>query len=113
MTTRFDPATRAAIRRGLMRRGQALATKLAELMAGADGDRLVRALGLDAKPGARPEEIVRAALEQVEAQRRLLDADDDRFGRCDACGVDLGAPALLEVPWADRCQAHPPGAARP
>lgn len=113
MITRFDPTTRATLRKGLMRRGQELATKLAALLAGADGDQLVRALGLDAKPGARPEEILRAALEQVEGRRRWLDADDDRFGRCDECGVDLGAASLLEMPWADRCRAHPPGAARP
>ncbi|MBK7192228.1 MAG: hypothetical protein IPH80_07100 [Myxococcales bacterium] len=113
MTNRFDPPTSVTLRRGLMRRGQDLATKLAELMAGTDGDRLLRALGLDAKPGARPEEILRAALEQVEQRRRWLDADDDRYGRCDVCGVDLGAASLLEMPWADRCQAHPPGAARP
>lgn len=113
MTIRFDPPTRVTLRRGLMRRGQDLATKLAELMAGADGDRLLRALGLDAKPGARPAELVRAALEQVEQRRRWLDAEDDRYGRCDECGVDLGAASLLEMPWADRCRAHPPGAARP
>jgi hypothetical protein len=113
MTERFDPATRATLRRGLMRRGQELATRLSELLAGADGERLVRALGIIARPGARPEEILRAALEQVEARRRWLDAGDDRFGRCDECGADLGPAALAEMPWADRCRAHPPGAARP
>ena len=83
MTARFTPEQRAALRRGLMKRGQSLATRLAELLAGADGDGLVRALGLDAKPGARPEEILRLALEQIEERRRWLDADDDRYGRCD------------------------------
>lgn len=113
MTGRFPDDVRARLRRGLMRRGQDLATRLAELLAGADGDRLVRALGLDARPGARPEEILRLALDQVEERRRWLDAGDDRYGRCSECGLDLGAAALTELPWADRCQAHPPGAARP
>lgn len=112
MTQRFDDATRATLRRGLMQRGQNLATRLAAVLAGADGEGVVRALGLDAKPGARPEEILRAALEQIEERRRWLDAGDDRFGRCEVCNVDLGTPSLVEMPWADRCQAHPPGAAR-
>jgi RNA polymerase-binding transcription factor DksA len=46
------------------------------------------------------------ALDQVEARRKLIDADDDKFGRCDVCGEDLGLPALGELPWADRCAAH-------
>jgi RNA polymerase-binding transcription factor DksA len=58
------------------------------------------------KPGARPEEVLRQALDQVEARRKLIDADDDRYGRCDICGEDLGEAAMLEVPWADRCPAH-------
>lgn len=113
MDERFTAAERAALRSGLMRRGRDLATRLAEVMAGKDGDAIVRALALDAKPGARPAEILRAALEQIEERRRWLDAGDDRYGRCDACGIDLGAVALGQMPWADRCQAHPPGAYRP
>ncbi|MEZ4398846.1 MAG: hypothetical protein R3B06_02415 [Kofleriaceae bacterium] len=105
--SRFEPEVHARLRRGLLDRGQALATKLAALLAGADADRLIRALGLDARPGARPEEVLRAALDQVEARRRLLDSDDDRFGRCDVCGVALAPAALAEMPWADRCAAHP------
>ena len=46
------------------------------------------------------------ALDQVEAQRKLIDADDDRYGRCDVCGFDLGFAAVGEVPWADRCHKH-------
>jgi hypothetical protein len=113
MTDRFDPATRVTLRRGLMRRGQELASKLSALLAGADGERLLRALGLDAKPGARPEEILRAALEQVEQRRLELDAHDEPLGRSEVCGVEHGAASQHERPWADRCQAHPPGAARP
>jgi RNA polymerase-binding transcription factor DksA len=52
----------------------------------------------------RPEERLRAYLDHVERCRELLDADDDRYGRCYTCGVDLGVPALDEMPWADRCQ---------
>jgi RNA polymerase-binding transcription factor DksA len=66
---------------------------------------------LAARPGLRPEEAVRQALDQVEGRRRLLDAGDDRYGRCEVCDVDLGALALGEMPWADRCAAHvAPGA---
>src|SRR5215831_427807 len=101
---RFDPATLARLRRDLMRRGATLATLLAEVLAGKQPPQLAALLAL--KPGIRPEEALRLALDQVERRRRLLDSDDDRFGRCDACGIDLGGVALAEMPWADRCIAH-------
>jgi RNA polymerase-binding transcription factor DksA len=103
---RFDAETRARWRRHLMQRGLTLATILAELLAGKDKRAALDALGAPDRPGMRPEERARAALDQVEARRVLLDAGDDRFGRCDVCGADLGAAALGELPWADRCAAH-------
>jgi hypothetical protein len=87
-----------------MLRGQTLATLLSEVMAGGQPPGLEAILA--GKVGARPEEIVRRALDQVEARRRLIDDGDDRFGRCDLCGADLGVVALAEMPWADRCAAH-------
>ena len=101
---RFPPDAVARFRQGMMRRGQTLATVLADVLAGKQPPAL-EAL-LEAKPGKRPEEVARLALDQVEARRQLLDAGDDRFGRCDVCGVDLGAAALGEMPWADRCAPH-------
>ncbi len=106
LAARIPPADLATLRRGLLARGQAIATKLAALLASDDPMSIVRALGLDAKPGARPEEILRAALDQVDGLRKQIDADDDHYGRCGVCGVDLGVPSLREVPWADRCHAH-------
>jgi hypothetical protein len=101
---RFDPSTRSTLRRDLMRRGMTLATLLTQVLAGKQPHRLAELLAQ--KPGKRPEEILRLALDQVEIRRRLLDAGDDGYGRCDTCGVDLGVPALAEMPWADRCAAH-------
>ena len=101
---RFDPDTLARFRRDIMHRGATLATLLAEVLAGKRPPALAALLA--AKPGKRPEEVLRLALDQLEARRTLLDAGDDRFGRCDVCGVDLGAAALGELPWADRCAAH-------
>ena len=101
---RFDPDTLAPFRRNLMRRGATLATLLGQVLAGKRPPELAALLA--AKPGKRPEEVLRLALDQIEARRKLLDAGDDRFGRCDVCGVDLGAAALGELPWADRCAAH-------
>ena len=103
---RFAPETLQRWRRDIMKRGQTLATILSELMGGKDKSAMVMALGLT-KPGMTDEEKVRAALEQVESRRRLLDADDDRFGRCVECGEDLGEARLGEMPWADRCAKHP------
>ena len=105
LAPRFDDATRARLRRRLLDRGQVLATVLSELLAGKDNTPMLLALGL-LRPGIRPEEAVRKALDQVESRRILLDARDDRYGRCDVCGADLGATALEEMAWADRCQAH-------
>jgi hypothetical protein len=101
-----DDALRARLRRGLLDRGLVLATLLAEVLAGKQIEAKLGALGVEGKPGMRPEEKLRLALDQIEARRRLLDAGDDRFGRCDACGADLGELALSEMPWADRCRAH-------
>lgn len=103
---RFDADTLARLRKPIMKRGHALATMLSEVLAGKDKLREMRAIGLDAKPGARPEELLRTALDLVEARRKLIDADDDRFGRCDICGVDLGLTELEQLPWADRCAKH-------
>ena len=110
-----DQVMRARLRRGLMDRGRVLATLLADVMAGrriAGLEARLGPLGVLGKPGMRPEEKLRLALDQVEGRRRMLDAGDDRFGRCDECGVELGELALQEMPWADRCRAHA-AAARP
>lgn len=104
MTLRFDPDERARLRRDLMKRGRNLAELLSQVLAGKRPPAL--AALLSQKPGKRPEEVLREALAQVEGRRKLLDADDDRYGRCDECGLDLGSPALGEMPWADRCVAH-------
>ncbi len=104
---RFDDETRARLRRRLLDRGQVLATLLAAVLAGKDKVRELAAIGLDAKPGLRPEEVLRAALDHVERLRKQVEAGDDAYGRCHACGTDLGgAVAMLEVPWADACPAH-------
>jgi RNA polymerase-binding transcription factor DksA len=101
---RIDAPTLARLRRQLMRRGATLATLLSEVLAGKQPPQIAALLAQ--KPGLRPEEALRLALDQIERRRRLIDDDDDRYGRCDACGVDLGAAALAEMPWADRCVAH-------
>ena len=85
-----------------MARGQMLANMLSELMAGKEPSLDL----VPGKPGMRPEERVRAALDAVEKRRKLIDADDDGYGRCDICHEDLGLPRLDEMPWADRCAAH-------
>ncbi len=109
MALRFDDSTRARLRAKIMRKGQAIATDLAEVLAGKDKEIKLSELPVfAAKPGMRPEERLRAYLDHVESCRKLLDADDDRFGRCAKCGTDLGLPALEEMPWAELCQACPP-----
>jgi hypothetical protein len=106
-----EDALRLRLRRRLLDRGRVLATLLAEVLAGKKIEAKLGPLGIEGKPGMRPEEKLRLALDQVESRRRLLDAGDDRFGRCDDCGVELGELALEEMPWADRCRAHAHGGA--
>jgi RNA polymerase-binding transcription factor DksA len=95
------------MRRALLDRGRVLATLLSDVLAGKANEARIAALVMGGKPGERPAEKLRRALDQVDGRRRLLDANDDRFGRCDICGDDLGEVALGEMPWADRCRAHP------
>ena len=102
---RFDPETTERLRRGLLHRGRDLAELLAEVLAGKDKRSALAAL-LASKPGIRPEEALRKALDDVERRREMLVAGDARYGRCDVCGADLGTIALGEMPWADRCAAH-------
>lgn len=101
---RFAPDDTARLRGGLMKRGRDSAELLAQVLAGKRPPALASLLA--GKPGMRPEELLRMTLDSVEARRKLLDADDDRFGRCDVCGADLGLAALDEMPWADWCAAH-------
>jgi RNA polymerase-binding transcription factor DksA len=101
---RFAPETVATMRHALRRRGQDLAELLAQVMAGKQPPQLAALLAV--QPGKRPDEVLRDALAQVDGRRALLDADDDRFGRCDVCGADLGEAAVRELPWVDRCAAH-------
>jgi RNA polymerase-binding transcription factor DksA len=96
---------RERLRRRLLERGTILATLLAEVLAGKDKASALQALDV-LRPGIRPEEALRKALDQVEHRRSLLVSDDDRYGCCEICGVDLGPAALEEMPWADRCHAH-------
>lgn len=100
---RFPPEVVQRLRKTLMKRGQMLATLLEQVLSGTSPPQLTTLRG---KPGMRPEEKLRMALDQTENRRTLIDADDDRFGRCAICGVDLELPALDEMPWADRCAAH-------
>lgn len=102
---RFDVETTRRFRSGIMKRGHTLATLLSDLLSGKASAPALAAMGID-KPGIRPEEALRMTLEAVESRRKLIDANDDRFGRCDVCGEDLGAAALGEMPWADRCAKH-------
>jgi len=101
---RLDPETLARLRRDLLRRGHTLATLLADVLAGKQPPQLAALVAQ--KPGRRPEEVLRLALDQVEVRRRLIDAADDRYGRCDVCATELDPVALAEMPWADRCAAH-------
>jgi hypothetical protein len=102
----LDEPLKTRLRRQLLDRGRVIATLLADVLAGKPSEARLSAMGIVGKPGMRPEEKLRMALDQIEARRKLLEADDDRFGCCDVCATPLGEAAIGELPWADRCQAH-------
>jgi hypothetical protein len=104
-TARFDRSTKQELHRRLLKRGYVLATLLGDVLAGKDRTVELARLGLE-RPGRQPEEQLRDALNQVEWRRRLLDADDDRYGRCGICNLALDDRALEQMAWADRCEAH-------
>jgi hypothetical protein len=101
----FAPAMRERVRRRVLKYGRALTTLLAEVVSGKDRTSVLQALGV-LRPGTRPEQALRDALDRIERRRLLLVSDDAGYGCCEICGIDLGGPALEEVPWADRCRAH-------
>lgn len=98
---RLEPSVRADLRARIMKKGLEIATLLADVLAGKNKSGALAALQLE--PGIKPEEALRMYLALIESKRALLDADDDRFGRCERCEADLGELALREMPWADRC----------
>lgn len=109
MSLRFDHTARSRYRKVLLHKGKQIADELADVLAGKDKRLRMHELPSAAqKPGMRPEEKLRVYLDHVDGCRRLLDADDDRFGRCGLCDADLGPVALEQMPWADRCQACAP-----
>jgi hypothetical protein len=103
---RFDADQRALLRRRLLDRGHVLATLLAAVLAGNGKKKDLEAIGLNAKPGMRPEEVLRAGLDHVEKLRKQVEAGDDAYGRCHECEIELGIDQMLEVPWADACGPH-------
>lgn len=101
---RFEQSDVATFRHAMLNRGQTLATLLSDVLAGKNPPALDSLL--KERPGMRPEEVLRLALDQVDHRRVLLDKGDERFGRCERCGADIGVARLREMPWADRCEAH-------
>lgn len=104
--SRFDTELRDELHRRLLKRGYLVATLLGDVLSGKDRFSSLAAIGLDPRPSMHPEERLREALNQAERRRRLLDAGDERYGRCDICGVELPLGSLERMAWADRCEAH-------
>jgi RNA polymerase-binding transcription factor DksA len=105
----MDDPTRALRLRRINAKGLEIANKLAELLAGQD----VRLSDFEltgGEPGETKEQRLRRFLSSINAARtRLLGHSDAApYGECLACGVELPAGALDEMPWVERC---PPCAA--
>jgi hypothetical protein len=101
----FAPSTRERARRRLLERSAILRALLADVRSGKDRNFALEALGLE-RPGVVPGEALGRALDQVERHRILLVSDDERYGVCEVCEVDLGVAILEQMPWSDRCPVH-------
>lgn len=92
----YTPEDRQRWRQRLLAKGQEIATKLAEVLAGKEVD--LQKLGLqmtgDAMP---PEKRLRRFLDLV--MQRLRYVDDPRFGFDRERGSFLAVAELNEVPW--------------
>ncbi|OIP30348.1 MAG: hypothetical protein AUK47_25285 [Deltaproteobacteria bacterium CG2_30_63_29] len=104
MTLRFGENARLELRELLLKKGQEIATKLTDLLSGKKLDLTNIDRIADVTPGMRAEDRLRAYLSFLNDKRKLLDDDNDAYGRCSECNVDLGLTSLREMPWADRCQ---------
>lgn len=107
MTLRFGETVRQELRQKLLKKGHEIATKLSDLMSGKKLDLTNIESLANVKPGLRPEDRLRAYLDILNTKRKLLDDDNDAYGRCSECDEDLGLVALRDMPWADRCQKCP------
>ncbi len=95
---------RSQIRRRLLQKGQAVANKLADVLAGADVRLSDLSLVQGVPDSVRAEDRLRAYLKHLNTRRNLLDTDVETFQRCVRCGAALSAVSLLDTPWADTCQ---------
>lgn len=100
----MDDPTRALRLRRINAKGLEIATRLSELLAGQDV-RLADFELTGGKPGETKEQRLRRFLASINGARaRLLgQGAAPPYGECLACGVELPAPALDEMPWVERC----------
>jgi hypothetical protein len=97
----LDDDAKRGLKRKLLKKGQELASMLADVLSGKAPAGLA---GLAAKPGERPEEKLRRYLDLIQSRVDAINAGGD-YGRCASCGVELPFVELDELPWADTCRA--------
>lgn len=101
MTVALSDSKKARYRKKLLKKGQQIATKLAEALAGLDCRLEDIAPSRLSEPGMTKEEKLRAQLDHIEACRKALERDDGTFGTCWRCKGNISEPELDEMPWAD------------
>lgn len=101
----LDDETLARLRKQLMRKGRAIANKLADLKANKDVRLIELANVRAAGPRQTPEERLRAYLDLIQSHREAIDSGDGTYGHCRDCGDFLGVYTLNDVPWATLCNA--------
>lgn len=88
-------------RRYLLAKGAEVAKMLEEIMAGKEVD-------LAALPVHRGEDEETRARRFLEQLDRCIKAwGTARYGHCAVCGAEIGAAALDQAPWTERCPQHP------
>ena len=92
---------RRGLKRKLLKKGQELASMLADVLAGKAPAGLASLAG---KPGERPEEKLRRYLNVIQSRVDAINAGG-AYGNCEPCGAEIPFAELDELPWADTCRA--------
>lgn len=112
MSAPLTPGQRAWLRAELEQRRAALERQLAEHGRGLSRVELARELvardpdDAPQREGEREFDLAmqdRGSAELREVNHALARLDEDRFGRCDECGVEIPFDRLKIEPWAMRC----------
>lgn len=104
MSTHLSPEQRALLRKRLLRQGQIVAQRLADLLAGKDNNFAALPPSLQ-NPKLNKEAQLRDYLRLIHDLRTALDQHPDgNYGTCTRCQSPIPYHELDQMPWANTCR---------